>query len=140
MPLRLLLPQLIATSGMFAIIWLVQIAIYPLFTDLGADAFDHYHTRYMRLVTFVIMPLMLVEAASCTISFFYTRSDWRLIGATAMLAIIWLSTFFLQVPLHQGLTPEKVQTLVDSNWVRTIAWTLRLGLLVVIILRPLERS
>jgi hypothetical protein len=50
------------------------------------------------------------------------------IGIGLILAI-WLSTFFLQVPLHerlaQGFDAETHRSLVNTNWIRTAAWTLR---------------
>ena len=46
-----------------------------------------------------------------------------------LVLIIWASTFFVQVPLHEKLAAAfdaKVQQrLVLTNWIRTIAWTLR---------------
>ena len=51
-----------------------------------------------------------------------------------LLAVIWLSTALIQVPLHQrlggGFDAEVHSRLVTSNWIRTVAWTLR-GLLAV---------
>jgi hypothetical protein len=48
----------------------------------------------------------------------------------ALVAVIWLSTFFVQVPLHgrlarEGHSAAVVDSLVRSNWIRTIAWTAR---------------
>jgi GAF domain-containing protein len=47
----------------------------------------------------------------------------------ALLVVIWLSTAFLQVPLHRqlaaGYDSQSAARLVRSNWLRTIAWTLR---------------
>lgn len=53
-------------------------------------------------------------------------SVWLGLG---LLAIIWLSTLFMQVPLHnllaQGFDPSVHHKLVTSNWLRTIAWSAR---------------
>lgn len=54
-------------------------------------------------------------------------------GATLfMTGLIWLSTALLQVPLHRallpGFDPAKIHRLVRSNWLRTVAWTLRSGI------------
>jgi hypothetical protein len=47
----------------------------------------------------------------------------------ALLAVIWLSTVFLQVPCHNrlvsGFDQATYERLVNSNWIRTIAWSLR---------------
>ena len=57
--------QLIASAAMTGIIWIVQVAIYPLFARLKGAVFDDYHNRYMKRVTFVIAPIMFLEATSC---------------------------------------------------------------------------
>ena len=54
------------------------------------------------------------------------------VGLT-LLAVVWGSTFFLQVPAHEKLASRFDATthrrLVRSNWIRTVGWTFR-GILV----------
>jgi len=123
-----LLIQLIACAMMTGIIWIVQVAIYPLFADLGDAEFDKYHTRYMKLVTYIIAPTMLVEAGTCAACFLIDNKMSFLLP-TLLLAACWLSTAFLQVPQHSTLKRESVPALVRGNWIRTIAWSARTGLL-----------
>jgi hypothetical protein len=46
-----------------------------------------------------------------------------------LLAVIWISTAFVQVPCHeqlsQGFDKAVHQRLVWTNWLRTAAWSLR---------------
>jgi hypothetical protein len=46
-----------------------------------------------------------------------------------MLVLIWVSTFAVQVPLHAKLAREFDRVvwhrLVTTNWLRTIVWTVR---------------
>lgn len=120
--------QLIACAAMTGIIWMVQVAIYPLLSRLEGDVFHDYHARYMNRVTFVIAPLMLLEAVTCAVCLYL--GDWRdFIIPTILLAGIWASTAFIQVPQHGRLTPESVPAIVRSNWIRTLAWTARLIIL-----------
>jgi hypothetical protein len=46
-----------------------------------------------------------------------------------IVALIWLSTFLIQVPLHNALSKEKqsekLSKLICTNWIRTILWTAR---------------
>jgi len=46
-----------------------------------------------------------------------------------LVAVIWASTAFLQVPAHArlsgGFDAETASTLVSTNWIRTVAWTAR---------------
>lgn len=47
----------------------------------------------------------------------------------AILGIIWISTAFVQVPLHArlegGWDGVAIERLIRSNWLRTIPWTMR---------------
>jgi hypothetical protein len=48
------------------------------------------------------------------------------IGAV-LLAVVWASTFLLQVPCHhrleQGYEAAAIRRLVATNWLRTLAWS-----------------
>jgi hypothetical protein len=56
----------------------------------------------------------------------------------ALLAVIWVSTFALQGPYHNLLIkkfdPAVWRSLVRTNWIRTVTWTVR-GILLFFILR-----
>jgi hypothetical protein len=51
------------------------------------------------------------------------------LAGLALLAVVWLSTALLQVPCHRrlerGFDGAVVRRLVSTNWIRTLAWTLR---------------
>ena len=123
------------TWAMVGLIWLIQIVHYALFAKVGAEQFRSYSADHQRLVTFIVLPLMVVELGT---SFLLWTSRPQGVGNTSVglgiiLALaIWASTFVLQIPEHGQLALgfEEVahQRLVTSNWIRTIAWTLR-GLL-----------
>jgi hypothetical protein len=85
----------------------------------------------------VVAPMMIIELITSILIIFYPppNINSKLIWLGLILTlIIWFSTFFLQVPMHeklaQGFDPEAHQSLVNSNWIRTIAWSLR-GFLVI---------
>jgi hypothetical protein len=56
-----------------------------------------------------------------------------------LVAAIWISTFAVQVPLHRqlaaGFDALALHRLVRSNWLRTIAWSVRAGLAVLIVIQ-----
>jgi len=58
---------------------------------------------------------------------------WTVFAALGLLAIVWASTAFVQVPCHEklsdGFDAAVHGRLVLSNWIRTVCWTAR-GLLV----------
>lgn len=124
--------QLATTLAMTGVIWLVQIVHYPLFQFVGKDRYAAFHQAHMNWISFVVAPLMVVEALSAALIIFYppANSDWRVLWfGLFLVGVVWASTFFLQVPLHeklaQGFDPETHRALVNTNWIRTVAWTLR---------------
>ena len=87
----------------------------------------------MKQVTYVIAPFMFLEASACAACLFLGSWQTQLLPAL-LLALAWASTAFIQVPQHKNLTPEKVPALVRSNWLRTIAWSIRVVLLASLLL------
>jgi uncharacterized membrane protein len=131
-----LLAHTAATLVMVGIIWFVQVVHYPLFEQVGKEAFAAYEMAHARLTTWVVAPPMLVEGLTGVLLLWYRPADilalqtWLGIG---LIALIWLSTALIQVPQHDALSfgfdAAAHQTLVTSNWLRTIVWSAR-GLLV----------
>ncbi len=123
-----------ATLAMAGLIWFVQIVHYPLFQLASRDRFERYAAEHQRRTGFVVVPIMLVELGTALALLAAPPLGlgrgllW--LGA-ALLALAWLSTFILQVPLHmrlsQGWSPTAIQALVRTNWLRTAAWTARAG-------------
>jgi hypothetical protein len=128
----LLLAQLAATLYLTGLIWFVQIVHYPLFDRVGQEAFAAYAIAHSRLTTLVVGPPMSIEALATVLLLWFRPPGIRfsepLIGAV-LLALIWLSTMFLQVPQHNllasGFEAKAHQFLVGSNWLRTAAWSAR---------------
>ena len=123
------------TWAMVGLIWLVQVVNYPLFATVPAREFTRYERRHVRRITFVVGPLMLAEALTGVVLLAVAHDGFPRavaeIGALLLL-VIWLSTAFLQVPLHgrlgEAYDARLHRRLVATNWLRTWAWTAR-GLL-----------
>lgn len=131
------LTHLAATLVMVGVIWIVQIVHYPLFGNVGAEGFAVYETEHSRRITFVVAPLMLAELATAVLLVWSRPAGVTALQAwigVALVAVVWASTFFVQVPLHGklggGFDADAHARLVLTNWVRTAAWSLR-GALVV---------
>jgi uncharacterized membrane protein len=136
----LLLIHLVATIYMTGVIWFVQIVHYPLFALTGPDQFREYEQRHCELTTWVVGPPMLIEAVTAAL-LLWMRPDGvsaavAMFGA-GLLLVIWLSTALLQVPCHerlsQGFDPDVQRRLVRTNWIRTVAWTARSGLALMLV-------
>lgn len=133
----LVLVNAAAAWFMTGLIWLIQVVHYPLFARVGAAGYRDYQAAHQTLVTLVVGPAMLVEAMATAMLVLSRRDPWT-IGAAALLAIIWASTAFLQVPMHDvladGFDVEAHARLVQTNWIRTIGWTAR-GVLALYLIR-----
>ncbi|MFW5653846.1 MAG: hypothetical protein ACOC0P_07340 [Planctomycetota bacterium] len=129
-----LLVHAAATLFMMGLIWFVQIVHYPLMRAVGPDGFVRYEVMHTRRTTWVVLPPMLLELISAialvTIYFPSTNPGSGLaIAGAAMLAVIWASTFLVQVPCHErlsdGFNEAAWSWLVRSNWIRTVLWSAR---------------
>lgn len=140
------LAHVAATWMMVGLIWFVQIVHYPLFAQVGTNRFAEYEIAHSRWTTWVVGPPMLVEAATALVLLLAKPeriSSVHLWLGIILLLIIWLSTAFLQVPQHEiltrGFAADAHRFLVTSNWIRTVAWTLR-GVLVLTMLACVMRE
>jgi len=104
---------------------------YPLFNKVDTDAFTNYIKQHQKLMSFLVIPLMLSELVFAFILMLnapYGNIGLQIISF-ALVIIIWASTFFLSVPQHQkllqGFNQAAYEKLLQSNWIRTIAWTAR---------------
>ncbi len=134
-----LLFHLAATLFMTGSIWFVQIVHYPLMDAVGPENYTEYHRRHQNLTSYVVGPVMLFELTTA-IALLYlgwqsSVSNWAL-SNLVLLGVIWASTFLVQVPCHErlakGFSREAHRRLVNTNWIRTVAWTSRSALLLVL--------
>jgi len=93
------------------------------------DNFLAFHQHHTRSITFIVMPLMLGELG---LTFYLAQQQkWALIWLIPLILVllIWLSTFLIQVPLHNqlgiGQDSSLIKRLVQTNWIRTILWTIK---------------
>lgn len=123
----LLLAQAITTFALTGLIWLVQLVHYPGFASIDSSQSGSFHAMHSTRITWIVAPLMLVELlTSVAWCFDDSRRTTAFIGL-ALVAIIWGSTAFLQVPLHNqlsgGMSVVVIERLVRTNWIRTLAWS-----------------
>jgi len=138
----MLLVHAAATFALVGVIWTVQLAIYPLFERVGERAFAEYHDRYTQRMGVVVAPLMVLELftgvrlmsqltpnASMAV-------EW---SAFMLIVLVWGVTFALSVPLHRKLSrrfdARTARLLVGTNWIRTVAWSLRGVLVATLVVR-----
>ena len=120
------------TLVMVGVIWFVQVVHYPLFDLASERRFGRFAAEHQRRTSFVVVPLMLTEAATAVALLVAPPPglgrELPVLGLF-LLAAIWLSTALLQVPVHRRLSDGRdiaaIRRLVTSNWLRTAAWTAR---------------
>jgi len=127
---------------MVGLIWFVQIVHYPLMGKVHASGFSEYSAGHQRRTTWIVAPAMIAEAACAIVLALFPQghgaySPVRWVGL-GLLAFAWASTFFVQVPLHARLSTgfhENVwRRLVHTNWIRTVTWTGR-GIIALLMVR-----
>ena len=125
----LLAVQAFAALFMTGVIWMCQIAHYPLFAEVG-DGMPAYQRRNRVRTTFVVGPAMLAELVAAAI-LVVTRPAaipaWAAWLGLALVGVCWAVTMLLSVPAHERLSerydPAALARLVRTNWIRTAAWT-----------------
>lgn len=127
----LLLAHAAATLAMGGLVWFVQVVHYPLFARVGEEAFPAYEAAHAERTTWVVAPLMVVEAMTAAALLVAEPGALTLAGLLLVVAL-WLSTALVQVPLHRALSAgfdaRAHARLVATNGVRTGLWTARCGI------------
>lgn len=124
-----------STLFLVGLIWTVQVVHYPLFSNVGAEGYAEYQRLHMSRIAFVVAPAMLLELGTAIyfVFFAYEPVDPKMFWLGLLLVVgIWVSTALIQSPIHaklaKGLDIGLVNKLVLTNWVRTMLWTARGGL------------
>lgn len=116
----------LVNAGLFLVIWLVQLIIYPGFAHYDAARLVTWHASYTRLIGYFVVPLMvgqLMLLGPGTV-----RGEPAATGMFAMALLCWGATFKFSVPLHRRIASNQdplgaVALLVRTNWPRTVLWT-----------------
>lgn len=137
----LVVAHLVATLLMAGVILYVQVVHYPLMVRVGGDGFADYEAGHTGRTGWVVIPLMLTELGTAVWLAVAPPSPadgliaWIGVG---LLAVIWASTFLLQVPAHRrlaaGFDGPAHRRLVATNWIRTVAWLARVPVAVTLVL------
>jgi len=116
----LLIAQAVSSGMMAGIIWFVQVVHYPLFAAVSGPEAAGY------------APMLVEAAAAGWLAVAPPPAIGRgaALAGLVLVALLWLSTLAVQMPLHGRLAAEghaaaTVSALVRSNWPRTILWTAR---------------
>ncbi len=120
-----------AALYMTGVIWLVQCVHYPLLRHVGSEGFTDYHHRHVTAIFPVVALPMVIEGIAATWLAFQPPagvSRWALWGGLVCVLTAFGVTALISVPCHdrlaQGFNGATLERLVQTNWWRTLAWTL----------------
>jgi hypothetical protein len=127
-----LLANTSATLIMVGLIWFVQRVHYPLLAKFEVGQQREVGNEHQRRTSQVVALPMLIEGVSTLVLLVDRPEQVTLVlpwlGAF-LLAISLGSTIFLSVPLHQKMVDQPSAEigvkLVATNWPRTMSWTIR---------------
>ena len=121
--------SIIVTTFLVSLIIITQIVSYPLFLKVNQNNFSEYHNSYTLSISKIVLPLMLAEL-SLSLALFLSKNDFNTIIALIINISIWISTFLIQVPIHNKISFQYsevlIKKLIRSNWVRTFLWCAKL--------------
>ncbi|MBP7862891.1 hypothetical protein KA183_14495 [bacterium] len=130
---------------MTGIIWFVQIVHYPLFASTGKDAFIPYVQAHRHLTSLVVAAPMVIEIVTALMLVFLAKKDESFLCWIAFILVlaIWGCTAFGSIPCHEKLCTNGFddgvhKLLLSSNWVRTVLWSIRAGLLSYMLYRAMR--
>ena len=115
---------------MMGLIWFVQVVHYPLMRAVPSDDFVQYENLHTQKTGWVTAPVMLIELGTGVWLCLFAGEASVFWGINLCgVILLWASTFFIQVPLHNQLSiawsKQNIDRLVRSNWIRTILWTIK---------------
>lgn len=129
---------------MTGLIWLVQMVHYPAYRFMNISVFKNYQNFHTTTITFVVGPIMVLEIFTglsiLVLQKFSLFSSINFLG----LVLIWIATLVWSVPKHgqlaQGYNHLVIESLISTNWARTVLWTLRSILILYFMIETLKMN
>ena len=128
----ILLLHVLATLFMLGLIWVVQLVHYPLMRHVDPAGFVDFEKAHQRRIALLVGPGMGLELATGLLLLIIRPAGvevWLVWVGLALIIVNWVSTAAVQMPCHakleRGFDPAVWRRLVQSNWLRTAAWSLR---------------
>jgi hypothetical protein len=126
--------HLASTACYWAVLWVVQLVIYPQFLRVPAGALAEYHAEHCRRMGWVVGPLFVAEGlGALALAWMLWAEQPYLQGASIALFVLGHGiTFAVFVPLHRRLATGPVARTdllkaVRGNWLRVVVATARLA-------------
>ena len=129
---RILLTHAAVTLFLVGLIWTIQVVHYPLFSSVGVDEYIRFQAGHQWRITVIVLPPMVLEL-TLAVALVWLRPNQipfpQLLIGLGLVGLIWIVTLFVSSPQHsildRGFDATAHRMLVDTNWIRTLAWTAR---------------
>jgi hypothetical protein len=132
-----LLTNLIVSSMLTCLIWIVQVLHYPAFRYVDQNNFSNFESFHTKSISYIVMPLMLIELFLSSYMFLKDPKNTLLIVSLISVILIWISTFYFSIPCHTklgfGYDSAVIEKLIFTNWPRTILWSFKLFISIILI-------
>lgn len=113
--------------GMFILIWLVQVIMYPAFRQINEAKFVACHRSYCNAIGFFVIPTMTCQLIGTSSACFFSIDNLIWVKMLAVTGA-WVVTFLSSAPCHRLLQEGKdtavIERLIRTNWWRTFLWSL----------------
>ncbi len=124
----------VVTCLLVGLICTIQFVHYPAFRFVPEEDFRRFSDFHTTRMGWLVGPVMIAEFILVGLMLFdVSVGPWVSWTALGLSGVIWLSTAFIQVPLHEvlalGKSDKAIERLVATNWLRTVAWILKAGVL-----------
>lgn len=135
---RLSVWHLAVTLAMVGVMTTVQLVVYPQYDLVDPANFSEYVRSHGQRIGWPLVAFAPAEVVLALVLWLRAPGG-RLKTVTflsgAVLAFAWIVTMVWFAPLHGRLIsdpydPDRIEQLVTTNWIRTIAWWIRGGLAV----------
>ena len=124
--------NVLASWTMVVVIWFVQVVHYPLLSLVPVESASAVAVEHQRRTGWVVMLPMTIEGVTTLLLLAMVPAGvaWFVPWLAGIpIAVALGATVLLSVPRHARMAsnpdPTVGRELVTTNWVRTIAWSLR---------------
>ena len=121
---NLILFNFFISEFMLGLILTTQIVSYPMFINVEKN-FSAYHMNYVNKISTIAAPFMIIEFLLSLI-FVFLIGSYTSISSFLIMVLIFLCTFFIQVPIHEKLKNSfnisLCNRLIKTNWIRVFLW------------------
>lgn len=130
--MNLVVTEIIISTALVLLIWFVQILHYPSFHFHDKATFPESMKFHQNRISLIVVPLMICELI---LSLWFLSQDFSFNNLLTLIIIIflWVYTFLVFVPLHKklliGKNDQLIIKLVKANWIRTVFWTIKFGII-----------